>query len=493
MPMTLSKSKFLAGWQCLKRLYLLVHRPDLVAGSEGTDHAFMEQGLEVGRLAPKLFPGGVEVTAIGLGEAIRATRELIANPQIPAIFEPAFEWDGVYVRADILQRRKDRRWRLIEVKSSTSLKEEYIPDVAIQNHVLSKAGIDVASCHLAHVNRAYVYQGGAIDPWRFFRIKNVTRRVEALLHELPSQLASEFRVISSTEPPNVETGLHCSRPRTCEFYEQCNPPLPEDHISYLPRIGAKVIVKLRELGVSSIKDIPDDYSLNERLRHACTSVQTGQPWFSTALKDELAVLKYPLCFMDFETINPAIPRFVGMHPYDHIPFQWSVHVQHRTSEALEHHEYLAGDTCDPRRGFISSLCDALGQQGSIVVYNGSFESRRLSEAARWLPEFSEQIESIQSRLWDLLPVVRDHVYHPAFAGSYSLKAVLPALAQEMTYDGMDVADGQEAGLTWETMVRGNVDRVERERLRQALLDYCGQDTLALVRVLEELNRRCLQL
>jgi predicted RecB family nuclease len=191
--------------------------------------------------------------------------------------------------------------------------------------------------------------------------------------------------------------------------------------------------------------------------------------------------------MDFETLNPAIPRFAGMRPYDQIPFQWSVHLQKEPGRALEHFEFLATDTNDPRREFITSLCSALGRSGSIVVYNQQFESQRLSELAAWQPDFAGRIKKIQRRLWDLLPVVRNHVYHPAFAGSYSLKAVLPALVPEMSYDGMAVANGQDAGLAWESLVRGGLDQSERERTRKALLDYCRQDTLALVRLLDKLR------
>jgi hypothetical protein len=185
--------------------------------------------------------------------------------------------------------------------------------------------------------------------------------------------------------------------------------------------------------------------------------------------------------MDFETVNRAIPRFPGMRPYDHLPFQWSVHVQREAGAPPGHHEFLAADASDPRREYITSLCAALGRSGSIVVYS-AFESQQLSERAAWLPEFSGRIEKIQRRLWDLLPVMRNHVYHPAFAGSYSLKAVLPALVPEMTYDGMIVADGQDAGLAWESLIGGGLDQVERERVEKALLEYCGQDTLALAKL-----------
>ena len=194
--------------------------------------------------------------------------------------------------------------------------------------------------------------------------------------------------------------------------------------------------------------------------------------------------------MDFETVNPAIPRFSGMRPYDHLPFQWSVHVQKQSGAAPEHLEFLATDSSDPRRTFSSSLCEALGELGSIVVYNQQFESQRLWELAGWLPEYTQRIRDIQGRLWDLLPVVRNHVYHPAFGGSFSLKAVLPALVPEMTYEGMEVPNGRAAGLAWETMIGGTMGEAERQAKRRALLDYCGQDTLALVRLLEALHIRC---
>jgi Domain of unknown function(DUF2779) len=343
----------------------------------------------------------------------------------------------------------------------------------------------VASACLAHINRDYVFQGGNIDVRRFFKVRNLTRRVETLQHDLTFRLRAFYSIINQSKAPNLPTGPHCKAPVTCEFYDQCNRTRPDDHIGYLPRIHASAMEELEELGVQSIHDIPDDFQLNERQRRAATCVQTGKPWFSDELKEELSGLKYPLYFADFETVNPAIPRHPGMRPYDQLPFQWSVHVQRQPGAKPEHHEFLATDTTDPRREFITSLCSALGKSGSIVVYS-AFESQRLSELAAWLPEFAEKIKTIQTRLWDLLPIVRNHVYHPAFAGSYSLKAVLPALIPEMTYVGMEVSDGTDAGLAWEKLIRGSVDTVERDKIRKALLEYCGQDTLAMVRLMDRL-------
>jgi predicted RecB family nuclease len=288
--------------------------------------------------------------------------------------------------------------------------------------------------------------------------------------------------------PDIAPGRQCSDPVTCEFYERCNFPRPNDHIGYLPRLHASAAEELEELGVASIRDIPDDFDLSEIQRRAATSVQTGEPWYSPELGELLSGLKYPLYFLDFETVNRAIPRFPGMRPYDHLPFQWSVHVQRNPGAESEHYEFLATDASDPRHEFIASLCAALGESGSIAVYNAGFESQRLSELAAWLPEFAKRIKNIQARLWDLLPVVRNHVYHPAFAGSYSLKAVLPALVPSLTYGGMEVANGQDAGLAWESLLRGDLDEVEHEHLQKALLDYCKLDTLALVRLVETLRR-----
>jgi hypothetical protein len=486
----LSKSKFVAGCQCSKRLYLQVHQPTLVAEPDEATEAIIEQGREVGILARQMFPGGVEVRSEGdLDQAIRATRELIGNRDVPAIFEGTFEHNDVLVLVDILQRRLDGRWRLIEVKSTTDVRDHHVGDVAIQHRVVTRSGIDLAASCLAHASREYVYQGGRIDAHHFFKIRNLTRQVERLQPELTVQLRSEFRILAMPEAPNIPAGRQCSDPFTCEFFDHCNPPLPDDHILRLPRIHASEVAKLVALGVRSIHDIPENYPLTGRLRRACTSVQMGEPCYSPEIGEELRKLKYPLYFADFETVNPALPRFSGMRPYDQIPFQWSVHVQREPGAAPEHFEFLATDRSDPRPAFISALCGVLGDGGSIVVYSQQFESQRLLDLASWLPEFSGRITKIQRRLWDLLPVVRNHVYHPGFAGSYSLKSVLPALVPEMTYEGMEVADGQAAGLAWELLVRERPDQAERERIDKALRAYCGRDTLAMVRILDLLRTR----
>jgi hypothetical protein len=342
--MRISKSKFVAGCQCLKRLYWQVHSPELAAEPDAAAEAIIQQGREVGMLARQLFPGGVEVrNDAGLDQAIRATRELVANPEIPAIYEGVFEQGGLLVRVDVLHRRRDKRWRLVEVKSTTDIREHHLEDVGIQYRVVSGSGVDVASCSLAHVNRNYVFGGGSIDVRQFFKIRNLTRRIARLDPKLTFQLRAEFTVLRLPEAPDIAPGPQCTDPVVCEFYDRRNPPHPDHHICCLPRIHASAVEELEKIDVHSIHDIPDDFELSEIQRRAAKCVQTGEPWYSAELAAELSGLSYPLFFMDFETVNPAIPRFAGMRPYDHLPFQWSVHVQGSPGAEPEHREFLASD------------------------------------------------------------------------------------------------------------------------------------------------------
>lgn len=326
--MKISKSKFIAGVQCLKRLYLLVHSRELAAQPDGSDQAIIEQGREVGLLARQLFPGGVEVDGSGgLKAAICATRELVNNPDVPAIFEAAFDSNDVVVKTDILQRRKENLWRLVEVKSTTDLKDHHSEDVAIQSYVLSLSGLKLASVWLAHVNRSYVLTGATVDPHQFFLFRNLTTRTQNLQPELKLRLREQFRILAASKPPDIPTGTHCINPVVCEFFHHCNHPRPDDYIGCLPRLNASAIEQLEKMGIESVHDIPADFELSNFQRRACTAIQTGQPLFSEDLKTEFESLRYPLHFMDFETVNPAIPRFPGMRPYSHLPFQWSVHIQ----------------------------------------------------------------------------------------------------------------------------------------------------------------------
>ena len=487
--MNLSKSRFVAGVQCLRRLYWQVHNPELAAEQDDSSAAILEQGLEVGRLAQQAFPGGVQVEGghRDLVRALRNTQELMANSGIPAIFEATFKHNNVLVRVDMLQRQRGNKWRLIEVKSSSRVKDDHIYDVGVQKNVVSACGVALNHSCVMHLNREYVYSGEAYDLDHLFSITRVDDRIAELESEIETRIHTQFQILRQPAPPDVAPGRQCREPVHCEFFDCCNSPKPQDHVSHLPGIHELAWQKLVSLGIESIHGIPNDFPLTARMRRACTSVQRGTPWFSPQIARNLAELRFPIYFMDFETINPAIPRYTGMRPFDLLPFQWSVHVQRSRGASLEHFEFLATTDADPRRQFLGQLCPSLGESGSIVVYYQAFESQRLADLSRWLPEFAPRIEQIRRRLWDLLPVVRNNVYHPDFHGSYSLKSVLPALVPELSYEDMEVAEGTAAGRVWESIVRGNLDVAAKTRLKDALLAYCRQDTLAMVRLVEKLR------
>jgi hypothetical protein len=486
----LSKSKFVAGVQCLKRLYLQVYEPELAAERDEATDAILNQGMEVGTVARCAFPGGVTVEAAydELDSAIENTQQLIRDVRIPAIFEAAFRHQGVVVRVDILERLRPNRWRLIEAKSTTCVKDYHLYDLGIQRHVVAGCGINITAACLTHLNRDYVYDGREYRLQSLFEIKDLTKEIDKLGGDLPALLARQWRALKCDTPPKISPGPQCQDPVECEFYDHCHEPLPAGHVSELPRISGAKLAALQDQGIALISDIPEEFPLGSLAARAWKAIRQGRTWLSDNLSQQLRRLKYPLAFMDFETLYPALPRYAGMRPYDHIPFQWSVHWQKSLEARLEHFEFLATDDADPRHQFMDSLCRVLKGDGHIIVYNQGFESNRLRELASWLPEYAGQIGEIQSRLWDLLPIVRGNVYHPEFRGSYSIKDVLPALIPEMKYEGMEVSDGREAGRAWDRLIRRDVEIGEKERIREALLAYCAQDTLAMARLLAYLER-----
>jgi predicted RecB family nuclease len=418
-------------------------------------------------------------------EFVAPTRELVANPDVPAIFEATFEADNVLVRVDVLKRDGDA-FQILEVRSSTGLKDEYLYDIGIQKHVVSLAGLKVSGASLMHLNREYVYGGGDFDYSSLFRVQELARDIAIDEGEIGTRAMEQLHVLAEPEPPNVEAGRQCHSPVSCEFFNQCNEPVPQYHVSTLPYISAKKLDQLAAMNIELIQAVADDFPLTEGQRIVRDAVRAGRLWVNPDLASVLDQFKYPLCFMDFETINPALPRFVGMRPYAQIPFLWSVHRLDSPGAELQHFEFLADDDTDPRQPFIESLIDVLGDSGTILVYNEGFEKARLREIGEFMPKCATSIEEIRNRVLDLLPCVRLNVYDPAFGGSYSLKAVLPALLPEMTYDGMAVANGTDAGIAFARMIDHSVSLDERASLRQALLRNCEQDTLALVRILERM-------
>lgn len=484
----LTKSLFLAGLQCQKRLFLRIHDNSPRREVGLAEQYLFDQGNEVTRLARTKFPGGILVASRSdARSAVDQTADLVANPATSAIFEATVVADNVLIKADILQHLGPAQWRLIEVKSGTKQKDEHLPDIAIQAHVLKLAGIHVTSACLMHLNREYVYAGGAYDLDSLFTIVDLTDEIAELLNTIESPLAEQRRTLSVAVVPDVPAGKHCGIPRECEFFAVCNLPVPPDHVSSLPRLGVKKAALLAELGITSLHHVPDDFELTDLQARIVTSVKSGQPYYSPELPNTLGSLTWPVLYMDFETWSPAPPVLTGTRAYDQIPFQWSMHIEDSPGSELRHLEFLAESEGDPRPAFLESLLRVVeSYAGSIVVYS-AFEATQLRSLAGSLPGSADRIERTFPRLWDLLAKVREHVYYPEFGGSFSIKSVLPAMQSEIRYDHLRIRDGATAAAAYDR-VRKTAIANERGALRDALLAYCCQDTLAMYSVLCALRR-----
>jgi hypothetical protein len=480
----LSKSRFTAGLQCHRQLWWRVHEPDaseLVP--DARTQAIFDQGTNVGELARTYVPGGtlIDFPYDQIQNKVEATAVALAT-KTRVIYEASFFADRVFVAVDILERLRDG-FGLIEVKSSTSAKPEHLPDAAIQAHVLGRADLDLRRVEIMHLNRACTFP----DLSDLFARTDVTREVAALLPDVPAQAQEQLRMLERPLP-TVAIGPHCTAPYECPFRSRCWADLPEHHVSTLYRIGKKAW-DLEADGCRTIQALPASLSLNPTAERQRRSVVSEQMIVEPSLRDALKEFEPPLAFLDFETINPAIPVWHGCHPYDNVPVQFSCHRQKRGG-GYEHIEWLADGPDDPRPQIAEALVAACAGTGTILAYNASFEKTCLRGLGAALgPKTAPAMQDIAARIADLLPTVRDHVYHSDFGGSFSLKSVLPVLVPELSYDDLQITEGGAAARELERMLlHGESLRDEdRIRLREALLRYCELDTWGTVRLLERLH------
>lgn len=485
----LSKSRFQTGLQCHKKLWLSCFEPGLADPIDEVRQAIFDQGHRVGELARGRFPGGVLVAEDHTQSeaALETTAELIAGGAA-CIYEAAFEYNGVLVRADVIVRLPDGRWDLVEVKSTGKSKPEHVTDVAIQLYVLEGAGLAVGSAGVLHLDTGYEYPGGAYVLERLFSLTDVTEKARAFLPDIPDLLA-DMTAMLADDCPDIRVGKRCTQPYDCDFRGHCHDYLPEFPVTEIPRIDAEVLDALLADGICSMSEVlPPDYpGLNQAQVAACALVREGVPRFGPELAETLRGLAYPLNFLDFETVGTALPAHPSTRAYQALPMQWSCHTLHADG-SLKHREFLHEDPSDPRRSFAESLLNRLPTDGPIVVYS-SYENTVLSSLAADLPDLAALIAGLQDRLFDLLPLVRRFVRHPDFHGRASLKNVLPALVHDLSYHGLSIQNGAVAGLRYAAAFTGDLSDAERRRLFDDLRAYCATDTLALVRLFETLQAR----
>jgi hypothetical protein len=482
MTFRLSKSRFTAGAQCHKLLWWKVHEPlavELQPDKVLKDR--FDQGTQVGVLARDRFPGGVLINLPhhAVAERVALTRRQIEDGA-PAIFEASFLADNTFVAVDVLTPQ-DGGFHLTEVKSSSSQKEEHLPDAAVQVHVLSRSGIHITGVDIMHLSKECHFP----DLSNLFERTDVTEAVQPLLGKVGWEIDAQLQMLDGPLP-DIPIGLQCHEPYECPFMERCWPKDP-DHIMRLYSIGPKKGCAHMLTGVDRITDLPATQKLNVTQKRQIRAMKEGRIIVEPGLGEALKALDGKLGFLDFETISRAVPVWPGMAPWEQAPAQFSYH-EANGDGTYTHAEYLAEGPKDCRPELARRMVEATKNAAKVATYSG-FEKTKIRGLQKAVPELQAELETLEGKLVDLLPIVRENVYHPEFLGSFSLKYVLHPLVPELTYDDLVIVDGLVASVEIARLlfVAGKIPKEEHDRVRQDLLNYCERDTWAMVKVLERLR------
>ena len=426
------------------------------------------------------------------GQEVEAlAREYIETNLLPNYSNAQLLWQPTYhdnqfeIRADaLIWDKTGDYYDLYEIKSSTGVRTDHEYDLTFQL-LLLESFLNIRHVFIVHINKDYRYIG-EMDIGQFFSVEEVSEKVEKRREDVLALRRAATQVLRMPLP---NSSLACTKPQSCPCPNLCHPNLSENPIYNIPYIGKKARV-LREMGIIDINAIPADFPLNDKQQRHVQAVQESKPLIDKAsIRDALAILEYPLYFLDYETFNPAIPLFPGYRPYKHIVFQYSLHVIRQPGSDPEHFECLITDKIDPAPVIVRDLLDHLGDSGSIIVWNQSFEAHRNLDLARHCPSCSAQLDRINDRLFDLMKIFKDGDYiHPDFHGSASLKAVLPVLCPELRYENLQITNGEEAMMTWYWLQTGNLDADTLEETKAAMKAYCELDTYAMVAILHHLQK-----
>jgi hypothetical protein len=486
--MRLSKSTFIRGLQCEKSLYLYKHNYGLKDPTPSSLQAVFDQGTNIGLLAQQLFPNGLDASPenhFKMVESVGKTLDFISQGET-IIYEATFLYNDVLAALDILV--KDQQgWKAYEVKSSTKVSETYIKDAAIQFYTITNSGIDLKDISIVHINNQYVIDG-ELDIHQLFTIESVYDQVLEFVPRIPNEVRRLKNVIESPDIPNVDIGPHCSDPYDCDFKGTCWKHIPDYSVFNISGLKKDKKFDLYNQGLVTLDQIDlgkTDLNPNQVLQvqsevNGTTHIDVEE------IRNFTNGLNYPLYYLDFETIGPAVPKYNGSRPYQQLVFQYSLHIQENSTSVIEHREYLADPSQDPRVGFIEQLLEDCGTSGDILVYNIGFERGKLNDLIEVFPEYSNELGSVVNRLKDLMiPFQQKWYYTPEMKGSYSIKYVLPALVPELSYDGLPIKEGATASNTFLSMVNRTFEG-DVEETRRQLLQYCELDTYAMVKILEKL-------
>jgi hypothetical protein len=483
----LSKSTLMRGFQCEKLLWLTFNKHDDSTEISVATQMQFDEGIAVGELARELEGKGVLIDNEywDFSGAAKKTQEDIKNGE-ELIYEAAFLKDDLFFRADILKKTKSG-WHLIEVKKSTDVKEEYIQDSAVQTLIMESSGIVLKTISLRHVNNKMVFP----DFSNFFTTVDVTKEVSTILPIVKKQISNFKKIIKESKEPKKTIEAHCFAPYECPYKDYCWKNIPDFSIINLPGMRKEKVWGCFDRKIFKISDL-DASKFNNTIKRAIEVTQSGNIFIDKKeIKAELDQWNWPLYFFDFETINPAIPKFKGDSPYIQIPFQFSCHVwKDKKTKKLEHFEFLHTENSDPRKKLIEAMLKSLGKQGSIVAYHKSFETTAIKNLAKFDKSNRDALLALVERFVDPLPIFRAHVYHQEFRGSFSIKNVAPALiGEKMNYDNLEIGDGGTAQSMALKVMFGKIALKEKEKIIKDLLIYCKQDTEAMVEIVKWLMKQ----
>lgn len=485
----LSKSKLMAYRQCPKRLWLEVHKPTLREDSAATQASF-NTGHSVGEIARQLYdPAGkgylIDIHTEGFEQALASTQNLLSKGK--PVFEAGFRAAGALAFADVLlprQKNGQTQWRMVEVKSSTSVKDYHRDDVAVQAYVAKQASVPLASVAVAHIDSSWVYPGNGCYAG-LLQEEDLSQEAFAREEEVKQWIADAQNIIARSHAPEIRTGPHCSDPYECGFLGWCQQQEPQatHPVSWLPSRGRNALQEyIATHHVTEMKDIPDDL-LNDKQRRVKKHTLSGDTFFDKK-GAAAALLPYSLpgYFLDFETIQLAVPIWRGTRPYQQVPFQFSLHHLSSTG-SLSHTAFLDLSGNDPSRQFAEDLIAACGEHGPVFVYHAGFETARINELAERFPLMAKRLLAINARVVDLLPIAREFYYHPSQQGSWSIKRVLPAACPDLRYSDLTgVQDGGMAMEAYQEAISPGTHPTRKAELEQQLLAYCQLDTFAMVRL-----------
>ena len=484
-----SKSKLTAFRQCPKRLWLEIHSSDLRVDSSGTEARF-QTGYQVGEIARKLYDPSesgalIDVEAQGFAEAFARSAQLLADSRQP-IFEAGLNAAGALAFADVMLPHVENdevHWQMIEVKSSTSVKDYHRDDIAIQAFVAQASGVKLKSVSVAHIDSSWIYPGDA-DYRGLLTEADLTEEAFARTEEVRNWIAEAQHIADQPTEPEIAVGDHCSVPFECGFCDYCHRDVvrPEFPLSLLPNFSSARRAQLAEQGVTDLREVSDGFLTDRQNRIKEHTLANTVYFDAVGAKKDLAPYGFPAYFLDFESIQFAVPIWKGTRPYQQICFQFSLHILSE-SGILTHSAFLDLSGQDPSESFTKALVRICGDHGPVFVYSSAFEKDRLSDLAQRYPGLAPALLNINYRVVDLLPIARNRYYHPSQEGSWSIKAVLPAAVPDLSYDQLTgVQDGGMAMEAFTEAISSDTPPDRKAEIEGQLLAYCELDTLAMVRL-----------